>query len=65
MARWHFWGEKQFAEVYENIYIRALTEDWFNIVLGIVNEIKGGKILDIGCGEGNTIKQILDRINSK
>ena len=21
MARWHFWGEKQFAEVYENIYI--------------------------------------------
>lgn len=67
MARWHFWGEKQFAEVYENIYIRALTEDWFNIIFGIVDEISKGRkkvglILDIGCGEGHTTKQILDRL---
>ncbi|HRY60547.1 MAG TPA: class I SAM-dependent methyltransferase [Patescibacteria group bacterium] len=62
MTKWDFWGEKQFAEVYENIYIRALTEDWFGIVFGIVKEIKGGKILDIGCGEGHTTKQILDRL---
>lgn len=62
MTKWNFWGEKQFAEVYENIYIRALTEDWFGIVSGIVNEIEGGKILDIGCGEGHTTKQILDRL---
>lgn len=69
MARWHFWGEKQFAEVYENIYIRALTEDWFKIIFGIVNEIskerkKTGVILDIGCGEGHTTKQILDRLDN-
>lgn len=68
MAKWHFWGEKEFSDVYENIYIRALNEDWFNIVSDIVNEInavkvKGKKlILDIGCGEGHTTKQILDRI---
>lgn len=67
MANWHFWGEKEFSDVYENIYIRSVMEDWFNIVFSIVNEINSVKtdklkILDIGCGEGHTTKQILDRI---
>lgn len=67
MANWHFWGEKEFSDVYENIYIRSVMEDWFNIVFEIVNEINLQKstkkqILDIGCGEGHTTKQILDRI---
>ena len=66
MAKWHFWGEKSFADVYENIYIRTKLEDWFKIVFSIVGEINylGGKktILEIGCGEGHTTKQILDRI---
>lgn len=68
MAKWHFWGEKEFSNVYENIYICALTEDWFDIVSETVKEInslktKGRKlILDIGCGEGHTTKQILDRV---
>ncbi len=67
MAKWHFWGEKEFSDVYENIYIRALTKDWFDIVSQVVKEVdsvktKGKKILDIGCGEGHTTKQILDRI---
>ena len=70
MAKWHFWGEKEFSDVYENIYIRAVMEDWFNIINEIVKEINVIKnnskrlILDIGCGEGHTTKQILDRINS-
>lgn len=70
MAKWHFWGEKEFSDVYENIYIRALTEDWFEIISAIVSEIdvvkSNGKksILDIGCGEGHTTKQILDRVKS-
>lgn len=68
MAKWHFCGEKEFSDVYENIYIRALNEDWFEIVSVMVDEInslktKGKKlILDIGCGEGHTTKQILDRV---
>lgn len=68
MAKWHFWGEKEFSDVYENIYIRTFVEDWFKIVLEIVKEIdlqrsKIKRILDIGCGEGHTTKQIIDRIN--
>lgn len=68
MAEWHFWSEKEFSGVYENIYIRSDMEDWYNIVFEIVNEInklkKNGEksILDIGCGEGHTTKQILDRL---
>lgn len=68
MAKWHFWGEKEFSDVYENIYIRSFVEDWFNIITEITKEIDSQnspskQILDIGCGEGHTIKQILDRIN--
>lgn len=68
MAKWHFWGEKEFSDVYENIYIRTFIEDWFKIVLEIVKEInsqrsKIKRILDIGCGEGHTTKQIIDRIS--
>jgi len=63
MTEWHFWGEKQFADVYENIYIRTTMEDWFKIVKDIAKELAGYKdILDIGCGEGHTTKQILDRV---
>ena len=44
-------------------------EDWFNIVFTIIKEFNSLKvkhkkqILDIGCGEGHTTKQILDRLN--
>lgn len=67
MAKWHFWGEKEFSDVYENIYIRSFVEDWFEIVDEIAKEINTQKtlkklILDIGCGEGHTTKQILDRV---
>lgn len=70
MAKWHFWGEKEFSDVYENIYIRSFVEDWFKIIDEIVKEINGHKskekvILDIGCGEGHTTKQILDRVEGK
>lgn len=69
MANWHFWGEKEFSDVYENIYIRSVVEDWFNIVFVLAKEInkkKGKKnILDVGCGEGHTTKQILDRISGQ
>jgi len=70
MAQWHFWGEKKFSEVYENIYIRSLVEDWFKIIDKIVEEINIQKssfklMLDIGCGEGHTTKQILDRVQGK
>lgn len=69
MTRWHFWGEKEFSDVYENIYIRSFVEDWFNIVSEITKEINlqdssPKQILDIGCGEGHTTKQILDRVSS-
>lgn len=67
MAQWCFWNEKQFSDVYGNIYIRSFVEDWFAIVFEIVKEINAcgagrKEILDIGCGEGHTTKQILDRI---
>jgi len=65
MANWHFWGEKQFSDVYENIYIRTSMEDWFGIVDVLAKEISGAKsIIDIGCGEGHTTKQILDRLKN-
>lgn len=67
MAKWHFWGEKEFSDIYENIYIRSVMEDWFNIVFEIVKQINSVKsekkqIIDIGCGEGHTTKQVLDRL---
>lgn len=71
MAKWHFWGEKELSDIYENIYIRSVMEDWFNIIFEIVNEMnslktKGNKtIIDIGCGEGHTTKQILDRVEGE
>lgn len=70
MAKWHFWGEKEFSDVYENIYIRSYVEDWFNIVFAIAKEINlisktKKRIIDIGCGEGHATKQILDRIDGE
>jgi trans-aconitate methyltransferase len=67
MTKWYFWGEKEFSDVYENIYIRSFIEDWFGIINIFVKAInihkaKTKKILDIGCGEGHTTKQILDRV---
>lgn len=67
MANWHFWGDKEFSDVYENIYIRSVMEDWYNIVFELAKQINSTKkkrktLLDIGCGEGHTTKQILDRI---
>lgn len=67
MAKWHFWGEKEFSDVYENIYIRSVMEDWYNIVFEMVKQLSAPKkenkqILDIGCGEGHTTKQVLDRV---
>ncbi len=63
MTQWYFWGDKKISDVYENIYIRTFVEDWFKIVETIVCEFKGKRFLDVGCGEGHTTKQILDRIN--
>jgi len=68
MAKWNFWGDKEFSDVYENIYIRSFVEDWFGIVAEMVKEINSidspkKLILDVGCGEGHTTKQILDRIS--
>lgn len=70
MAKWHFWGEKEFSDVYENIYIRSYVEDWFNIVFAIARDINliaktKKRIVDIGCGEGHSTKQILDRIDGE
>lgn len=65
MTQWYFWGDKQFADIYENIYIRTFVEDWFKIVLFISKEFYGKSFLDIGCGEGHTTKQILDRIKGE
>jgi len=62
MAKWHFWWEKEFSDVYENIYVRTFVEDWFNIVQITANEVSWPKILDIWCWEWHTTKQILDRI---
>jgi len=65
MTQWYFWGDKQIAGVYENIYIRTYVEDWFNTFKRLAAELKGSNFLDIGCGEGHTTKQILDRVARK
>jgi len=65
MTEWVFWGDRQIVSVYGNIYLRTFVEDWFKIVEIMAKEIKGGKILDLGCGEGHTTKQILDRLKQK
>lgn len=62
MTEWVFWGDRKIEGVYENIYLRTFTADWFNIVERIASLFKGKKFLDIGCGEGHTTKQILDRL---
>ena len=70
MTAWPFWGEKKFANVYENIYIRSSVEDWFNLVAEVAREIDSVSanpkhILDVGCGEGHTTKQVLDRVTGE
>jgi SAM-dependent methyltransferase len=62
MTEWVFWGDRRISGVYENIYLRTFVEDWFNIVEAIAKEIKGRLILDVGCGEGHTTKQILNKL---
>lgn len=67
-GKWNFWGDKEFSDIYENIYIRSFIEDWFGIVAEMVREIDSvgsskKLVLDVGCGEGHTTKQILDRIS--
>lgn len=67
---WPFWNEKRISDVYENIYIRTNVEDWFVIVETLAKEINSTKadnlkILDVGCGEGHTAKQILDRVQKE
>ena len=63
MTEWIFWGDRRIEGVYENIYLRTFTEDWFDITKKIASQFKGKEFLDIGCGEGHTTKQILDRIS--
>lgn len=63
MTEWTFWGDRQLVSVYGNIYLRTFTEDWFKIVETLAKAVKGKNILDLGCGEGHTTKQILDRLN--
>ncbi len=70
MARWNFWGDKEFSDVYENVYIRSFVEDWFKIVEALVHELQTApgrpkRLLDVGCGEGHTTKQILDRLRGR
>ena len=65
MTEWVFWGDRQIVSVYGNIYLRTFVEDWFKIVTTMAKEIKGENILDLGCGEGHTTKQILDRLKQK
>lgn len=65
MTEWVFWGDRQIVSVYGNIYLRTFVEDWFKIVDAMAKEVKGEKILDLGCGEGHTTKQILDRLKQK
>ncbi len=63
MIAWRFWPEKNFSNVYENIYIRTFVADWFAIAETIARELAGrNSLIDIGCGEGHTTKQILDRV---
>jgi len=65
MTEWTFWGDRQLVSVYGNIYLRTFVEDWFHIVEKLASEIKGRLILDMGCGEGHTTKQVLDRLNGE
>jgi len=62
MTEWVFWGDRQIVSVYGNIYLRTFVEDWFKIVDAMAKEVKGERLLDLGCGEGHTTKQILDRL---
>jgi len=62
MTEWQFWGDRKILSVYGNIYLRTFVGDWFKIVEIIASKIKGYTILDLGCGEGHTTKQILDRL---
>jgi ubiquinone/menaquinone biosynthesis C-methylase UbiE len=63
MTEWTFWGDRELVSVYGNIYLRTFTEDWFKIVSTLASYIKGKILLDLGCGEGHTTKQILDRLD--
>ncbi len=65
MTEWVFWGDRQIVSVYGNIYLRTFVEDWFKIVDTMAKEVKGKKLLDLGCGEGHTTKQILDRLQQE
>jgi SAM-dependent methyltransferase len=62
MTEWTFWGDRQLVSVYGNIYLRTFVDDWFKIVDTLAKQIKGNEILDLGCGEGHTTKQVLDRL---